>query len=244
MNIKHIILLLIVLVISCLLSVTAKSEIKLDPKKAIILAGVVAPESMDGLDIEVLARSARGDKEIQLVIDSPGGEVGSGFAFVDALEAVKANGTTVTCFVPRLAASMGYQIFMHCSKRYVLPGANLMWHRLRLDFFSETLTSADLFPLAEGLAQGDQYILDELVAVMGEDLSTKEIIEYRDKETLHSGHDLAELLPSSVECKKHIVGLLESLTNYDIPRTKPISKMKLRLNGRKTPLYISPVDYK
>lgn len=227
----------LIFITTMLLSQILLADVVVDPKKSLIIAGPIVGESLVPLAREMLYRAQIGEKEIQLVIDSPGGEVGTGYMFIDALEAVKAYGVTVTCFVPHMAASMGYQIFMHCNKRYVLSHALLLWHHVRVDVFMAMLGVKELLPLARDLAKIDAHILEELLAVMGEDMSTNNIKWYFDHETLHTGYDLASAVPNVMTAYSYIPGLLEVLTNPDVPRTEVKDGKQLRF---KTPVYLYP----
>ena len=65
------------------------------------------------------------DKEITLFINSPGGEVSSGLALYDVMQAVKCPIRTVCV---GMAASMGAVLFAAGDKREMLPHARIMIH--------------------------------------------------------------------------------------------------------------------
>lgn len=62
---------------------------------------------------------------LYLVMDTPGGSVGAGLAFIDSLKSLKRPIHTVTLF----AASMGYQVVQELGTRYITPSGTLMSHR-------------------------------------------------------------------------------------------------------------------
>ena len=65
------------------------------------------------------------DKEIQLYINSPGGEVSSGLAMYDAMQAVSCPVKTVCV---GMAASMAAVLFASGAKREILPHARILIH--------------------------------------------------------------------------------------------------------------------
>lgn len=62
---------------------------------------------------------------IYLVLDTPGGSVSDGNAFIDSVKAMGRPVHTITLF----AASMGYQIVQELGNRYITPSGTLMSHR-------------------------------------------------------------------------------------------------------------------
>ena len=68
------------------------------------------------------------DKDIQLYIDSPGGNVTSGFAIYDTMNFIKSDVSTI-CL--GMAASMGAFLLSsgENGKRYILPNAEVMIHQ-------------------------------------------------------------------------------------------------------------------
>jgi ATP-dependent Clp protease protease subunit len=68
------------------------------------------------------------DKDIQLYINSPGGEIASGFMIYDTMQYIKADVQTI-CM--GMAASMGAFILAAGTKgkRYMLPNAEVMIHQ-------------------------------------------------------------------------------------------------------------------
>jgi ATP-dependent protease ClpP protease subunit len=63
-------------------------------------------------------------------IDSPGGDVGVGLAFIDLMRAAQAKGSVIHCTIPAggMAASMAAVIFEQCDVRTMKRGAALMFH--------------------------------------------------------------------------------------------------------------------
>ena len=88
--------------------------------------GEINTDSVNSLirQIRYLARQDPG-KEITVYINSPGGEVTSGLALYDVMEAVKCPIRTVCVGT---AASMGAVLFAAGSQRDILPHAKVMIH--------------------------------------------------------------------------------------------------------------------
>lgn len=62
---------------------------------------------------------------LYIVMDTPGGSVVAGLAFIDSLKSLKRPIHTITLF----AASMGYQVVQELGTRYITPSGTLMSHR-------------------------------------------------------------------------------------------------------------------
>lgn len=67
---------------------------------------------------------------VLLVIDSPGGDVGAGFAFEDVMVAAQRRGIRITCYVPEngYAASMAGYLLQVCDHRAMSRRATLLFH--------------------------------------------------------------------------------------------------------------------
>lgn len=95
-------------------------------RREIELVGEVNSESVNSLisQIRYLAREEPG-KEITIYINSPGGEVSSGLALYDVMQAVKCPIRTVCVGI---AASMGAVLFAAGHRRDMLTHARVMIH--------------------------------------------------------------------------------------------------------------------
>jgi ATP-dependent Clp protease protease subunit len=77
--------------------------------------------------LEILSKNnmlARRDP-IYIVMDTPGGSVTAGLAFIDTVKSLKRPVHTITLF----AASMGYQVVQELGMRFITPSGSLMSHR-------------------------------------------------------------------------------------------------------------------
>jgi ATP-dependent Clp protease protease subunit len=113
--------LLFLLVLSMGYTSFKEKTIKLDESNFLLLRGEVNSDSMSKLTKSILSHP---NKEVYVFIDSPGGSVFDGLAFIGA---IKGSEKTVTCIVSE-AISMAFVILQACDNRYVLPHANLMQH--------------------------------------------------------------------------------------------------------------------
>lgn len=150
------------------------------------------------------------DGTVTLVISSPGGEVLSGVSFINLMQAAKAGGMTIDCYVLDMAASMAFQIFTQCSNRHALQGSFLLWHGVRTGFMG-TLTARAARGIAAQMDQMDDLIRTQLTEVLGTDMDPLEIERNFQDETLWTGLKLAQMAPHFVEAEIAFPGLLVRL---------------------------------
>jgi ATP-dependent Clp protease protease subunit len=72
------------------------------------------------------------EKDLYIVMYTPGGSVSAGSLFIDTARALGKNIHTITIF----SASMGYHTVQGLGKRYILPSGVLMSHRARISGLS------------------------------------------------------------------------------------------------------------
>lgn len=121
------------LLILAMFSTSANAfKIKVDPERTILIRGVIGG---NGLAIAAhIERLADGKgAPIYIVINSPGGSVLTGSQIISAMHVAKSRGHKFICAVPVLAASMGFQIFVHCDQRYALENALLLFHPMSVE---------------------------------------------------------------------------------------------------------------
>ena len=95
-------------------------------QREIECVGEITAESVNSIITQILYLSRQDDqKEITIYINSPGGEVSSGLALYDIMQAVKCPIHTVCIGI---AASMGAILFAAGDKRDILPHARVMIH--------------------------------------------------------------------------------------------------------------------
>ena len=139
-------------------------------RREIDCIGEITPETVNDLILQLrYLQSEDSSKEIILYINSPGGEVASGLALYDVMQAIRCPVRTVCVGT---AASMAALIFTAGSRREMLPHARLMIHD----------------PLIAGGIGGSALHID---SVSRDLLRTREITA--DLLAKHSGHTLEEV---------------------------------------------------
>lgn len=200
--------------IQCLATSGANAKPVVDSDKAMVITGVIGRGNILPLGAELITRAAAGDKQVDLIIDSPGGEVNTGFMFINAMEAAKSRGLHIRCFVPTMAASMAFGILVHCNDRYILDKSFLLWHRAAVSFGGfggVAMRAPELNKLAEDLAKLDALILQETVDALQIDPG---VVGYHfEAQTLHTGSDLVRLAPKFATSYTSIDGLFDALIN-------------------------------
>lgn len=174
----------------------AKSTPKLDAKRTIFIDDVIMPQNSFPL-IKVLqgfaaaAEAHTNTEPVTIVIDSPGGSALVGGLLLTEMENLKALGVTINCIVPGMAASMGFWMFAHCSKRFVLSHAQLLFHRGRVVTGKTPLTAPILESLAKDLYNLDNQQIADFEKYMPMD---REVMLYHlEHETWHTAKGLDEL---------------------------------------------------
>lgn len=194
------------------------SQVEVIPEQAIVIDGVISRGNIDHLG-EYLLETKK--PFVDIVINSPGGDVVTGFNFIAMMQAAKANGKVLRCFVNRMAASMAFGILVHCDQRYALNSSFLLWHRARV-FVGGLFGTAMTAPIAGGLATQlsllDSQIFSEAADALGVD---KGWVSYHfENETLHTGQSLSENVPDFITSLPSIPGLQEALKNEKLPRSQ------------------------
>jgi ATP-dependent Clp protease protease subunit len=103
-------------------------DARLLEERKVFLWGMVDDDSAKHVIDRLLYLDMQNDKEIQLLINSPGGDVTSGFAIYDTITSLK---SPVSTICTGLAASMG-SILLSVGKkgrRFIQPHARVMIHQ-------------------------------------------------------------------------------------------------------------------
>lgn len=105
------------------------TKLTVDPNRVLILRGVVSDASISPLLSQLSAYVAASSDKVYLIIDSPGGSVGSGLLLVNAMQAAKADkGVKMVCVIQNEAFSMAAIIQSFCYQTYIIAGSGLMYH--------------------------------------------------------------------------------------------------------------------
>lgn len=184
------------------------------PEKAMVIDGIIAQGNILPLGKEMLDRAEQGVDEVQLIINSPGGEVVTGFLFLNLMKSAQQLGLKVTCFVPTIAASMAYQILLNCDERHTLNHSFLLWHRARVNvggMFGAPMTAPQALTLGRDLQALDNMIFNEVVKYMGREVSADVLEHHFEAETLHTGYNLHSMAPRFIMSHSAVRGLFEAL---------------------------------
>lgn len=95
--------------------------------RSIFITGPIGGEIIDQAQ-QLLNLAETNKNPIYLVINSPGGAVLPGMQFLQAMRIAQREGVEIRCVVPVFAASMAFQIFAECNKRYAFETSLLLWH--------------------------------------------------------------------------------------------------------------------
>lgn len=208
--------------------------------RSLVINSIIAGGNILGLAPAILAMAADdSDEPIDLIINSPGGEVTTGFLFINVMEQAKQMGATIRCFVPGMAASMAFQILIHCDERYTLNKSFLLWHRART-MSAGAVTAVDATELARQLQSLDTVILDECESALGLDFAT--VTFHFEQQTLHVGSNLAAMAPKFIQSFDAIPGLMDALTGRKTPHA-PIAGSAQFRPGSLIYMYTGPVTH-
>lgn len=204
---------------------------------AMIIDGVIQRANLIPLGKRLIEMS-QGDSPrfADIVINSPGGEVVTGLLFINMMEEAKANGLTIRCFVPTVAASMAFSILAHCSEnhRFVLNKSLLLWHGARVmvgGLMGEPLTAEMAQLIAEDLERTNSVILQDTSTALKID---REVVRHHFlAETLHIGSNLSKLAPKFCTSYDAIPNLFETMMNRSTLRSsKPQDDLRRILGGQ------------
>jgi len=98
-----------------------------DKARVMVIDSVINNQSMKPLidALTGLYGPHKGPKIVDLVLNSPGGSVVTGFEFLSLMSGLQEQGWTFRCTVYHVAASMAYQILNQCDQRQSLNNSFL-----------------------------------------------------------------------------------------------------------------------
>lgn len=188
---------------------------------AVVIEGVIQGNNLQPVATELLRRAAEGVQSTDIVINSPGGSVTTGFMFLSQMDEARARGMKLRCFVPEIAASMAFGILVHCDERHALARSFLLWHRARVSvggFGGAPMTAPQAAVLARDLDAVDKLIFEETNAALG--MPEEDVRYHFENETLHVGSNLHRMAPNFITSHARIEGLYEALENQKLVRSK------------------------
>lgn len=200
------------------------------PENTIVIRGVIARETMGPVyqKMNDYLFEPQAPSEVNLIIDSPGGSVFSGFRFISQMKALQGKGTKFSCYVPGLAASMAFHILAHCDKRVVLDESALLWHRARVFIMFGTITAPISAALSRDLQLTDGHILNSIQQALSKDMSKEDIQYHFEQETLHIGQNLCKTAPHFCTSAATVPGLIEALQDKSFPSTEKPKEERLK----------------
>lgn len=164
-------------------------EVEFDHKRTIVIAGPINSDIVP-LAAKLVDLAKTKDKPINLLIESPGGSVFTGFIFLNAMKMVQAQGVKINCIVPSYAASMAFIIFAYCNKRYAFDRSLLLFHPMGINFMGKLNV-----PLADTIKKQFDILGssmdDELAAIMG--MSDRDYHDLNRKELFWIAGELAQV---------------------------------------------------
>jgi ATP-dependent protease ClpP protease subunit len=167
------------------------AKVELSPEKTIVIGGVIS-NRMFTPTVEAMEKIASKHKEIDIILSSPGGDVITGSLLIDRMEQLKLRGINIRCVVRDVAASMAFQILLHCNERYATPHSFLLWHPVRV--FMQSVMTADMAQvLAIQLASADEVALHDIQAYLP--MNEADLLWHFKNETLHQAYNLLMTAP-------------------------------------------------
>ena len=184
----------VIALVLLLLSNVELAAPSIDKDRVILVEGAITRRTTEAMRQEITEMEKDTSRPIDMVFDSPGGELLSGYLLVDRMEAARAKGVKIRCFVRGLAASMAFQMLLHCDERFATPHALLLWHPVRI-FWMGPLTAADAVLVAKHLKAANRTVLDDLKKYLT-DLSPQDLLWHHRQESLHQAVALQRIAPN------------------------------------------------
>lgn len=181
------------LLLSFLVSTTSVASVKLNPKRTIEVRGAITPASASVMATSLRNMEADKTLPVDIIFDSPGGDLLFGYLVVDRMESLRQQGIKLRCFVRSVAASMAFQMLLHCDERYATPHALLLWHPVRV-FWMGPLTADYAEIIATQLTTANEVVMDDLRKYMS-GMKEETLLWHYKQETLHHAKILDKMLP-------------------------------------------------
>ncbi len=201
--------------------------LEIDSKNLIVINseinGAAAVEASNKLTKLALDKKA---KQVDIIIDSPGGSIIAGMVLVNTMKRTQARGTIIRCVVPRYAASMAFQIFSYCNERYMMAESFVLWHAPRVYIMFGVLLPDSASQLARSLKAWEDLLLRQLRMSMLP-TSRRKFYQYYDEEKFVMGSELKGMTRGFVTIIDDMTGVKESAWN-------PTLKQKRSKGARST----------
>jgi ATP-dependent protease ClpP protease subunit len=197
-------------------------EYTLDPKNTLVISGTIGNNIL--IQATELYQKAQQDgvKQIDILIESPGGNVITGFMFINIMEAAQAKGIKINCVVPSFAASMAFVIAAKCDKLITFKRTFLLFHPMAINYTGRITKEVatlikDQFEIIEG----------ELDAILIERMRIDPVLYQRHNltETLWTAQALQKVTKNFITIVDSIKGVpaiinLNNREGFDGKKTK------------------------
>jgi ATP-dependent protease ClpP protease subunit len=167
------------------------------------LTGVI--QGMGAIEVANRIVAVSETQDVNIVINSPGGQVTVGQFILNAIDLAHGRGRTVSCYVTGMAASMAFQVYAYCDKRYALKHSLLLWHPVKAVAGNQPLRSQDAQDLADDLKRVERHLTEELIARLH--IPRSVFFYHYQHETLFLATELNELAPGFMQTVDYIPGV-------------------------------------
>lgn len=172
-------------------STFAYSAETLDPGRTVYVKGPISSQTLAPVQRKMEELLTSPDRSaVNVIINSPGGEVLSGMSLVNKVLALKERGIDVDCYVLDMAASMAFQLFTQCTNRYALNNSYLLWHGVRTSYFGPITTNIARAMVSD-LKRMDATVLGQLYSSLS--IKPVDVRKHFRHETLWTGAQLSEV---------------------------------------------------
>jgi len=162
--------------------------------RTVYVSGAVTGAAL-GTAQQIYNLAEAGNEPIDIIINSPGGYIIPGLQVISAMNIAQSRGITIRCFVPLLAASMGFQMLAECDERYALRYSLLLWHPAKTGFRGSVTWKQLLYATRE-LRAMERDLLDILLSKLK--ISKKKFYYHYRNETLWQAHHLQKISPDFI----------------------------------------------
>lgn len=175
--------------------------VEVDPAHTVNVKGEIAVNSFKiAANIEKAADGS--GAPIHLIINSGGGSVALGSQILSAVTLAKSRGHEIRCYVPNFAASMAFQVFIYCDKRYALKNALLLWHPMKSSI--RGATAENLLYEGKRLQAWEKPFINDLLKALK--IPYKTFQYHRQNETMWMAYEFKNLTPGFLTIVDDIKG--------------------------------------
>lgn len=184
---------------------SVEKNLVIDQTRALPVIGGITSQMSLPVAQAITQLAAKSKAPIWLVISSPGGSVLAMGHILESMDMAKRSGVQINCLVAQSAMSAAFHIFSHCSQRYALRSAVLLWHPVKVAFMFAYFTADDLAYISGRLAVMEADLIADALRILpiDEDLYMH---HYR-RETMWAAPELAAQLPGWLTIVESVKGV-------------------------------------